>query len=82
MTTQTEIASSSRATAQAYAVAAHAARIQRLAALGRATLKAKAAEVKAAMARQGRCPSAWQDGTMACLEGQIEDMREAWKLAK
>lgn len=56
------------------------ARIEKLAAKGREWLKAEAKELNAALARQrteGR-----KDGTAACIAGDLEDLRKAWRLAK
>lgn len=56
------------------------AQIQKLAAKGRAWLTAEGKALTAALARQrteGR-----KDGTAACIEGDLEDLRKAWKLAQ
>lgn len=57
-----------------------AAQIQKLAAKGREWLKAEAKDLTAALSRQrteGR-----KDGTAACIEGDLADLRAAWKLAQ
>lgn len=54
--------------------------IERLAAKGREWLKAEAKELTAALNRQrteGR-----RDGTVACIQGDLDDLRKAWRLAK
>lgn len=55
------------------------AQIRRLAAKGRAWIETEGKELKAALSRQrieGR-----KDGTVACISGQLDDLRAAWKLA-
>lgn len=57
------------------------AQIQKLAAQGRAWLAVEGKELAAALARQRM--SGWRnDGTAACIEGQLSDLRAAWKLAQ
>lgn len=51
-----------------------------LAARGRGWLRAEAARVKAALHRVGFL-GRYEDGTRACLEGQLEDLRAAWVIA-
>lgn len=56
------------------------AQIQKLAAMGRAWLAAEGKALASALSRQrteGR-----RDGTIACLEGQLADVRAAWTLAQ
>lgn len=54
--------------------------IQKLAAKGRAWIEAEGKDLRAALNRQraeGR-----KDGTVACIAGDLEDLRTAWKLAE
>lgn len=54
--------------------------VAKLAAKGRAWIEAEGKALSAALARQrteGR-----KDGTVACIAGDLEDLRAAWKLAK
>lgn len=56
------------------------AQIQKLAAKGRAWIEAEGKELRTALNRQrteGR-----KDGTVACIAGDLEDLRAAWKLAR
>lgn len=56
------------------------AQIEKLAAKGRSWIEAEGRELRAALNRQrteGR-----KDGTVACIVGDLEDLRAAWKLAR
>jgi len=56
------------------------AQIRRLASKGRAWIEAEGKELRAALNRQrteGR-----KDGTVACIAGDLKDLRAAWKLAR
>ena len=60
----------------------YAAKIRRLAANGRAWLRAEGLKAREALNRVGYFEGWANDGTRAAIEGQLEDLRAAWKLAK